>query len=96
MLVDTKLLIVPKTNSHVPLQKETNSRLKLFSAYLAQSQEGDCHEREDKVTRFIFYEEPFSETMNFKTLVAFNRKIVIFFLRKNMYVRFFVANVCSR
>lgn len=66
MLVDTKWLPVPKTkNSHVPLQRKTNKKkfkrknlqtetTELFSAYLAQSQEGDCHERKEKVTRFIF------------------------------------------
>lgn len=57
-----------------------------FSAYLAQSQEGDCHEREDKASSF--YEEPLLETMNFETLV--NWKIVNFFFHGKKDVRLFV------
>lgn len=75
--VDTKRGILchidpPPSVNKKKLQTET---CELFSAYLAQSQEGDCHEREEKASSF--YEEPFLETMNFETLV--NWKIVNFF-----------------
>lgn len=68
----------PSANKKKKLQTET---CELFSAYLAQSQEGDCHEKEEKASSF--YEEPFLETMNFETLV--NWKIVNFFPGQKRY-----------